>query len=155
MNSKEQNTERVSKRLTNRAGGLLAPPTSIIERVTEGKARRDGRRQLVDIVKEKAVEIREAESEEAASICKLNSDFMFQMASDQAVLEHREEMTKKQNEMREKLVVNAVAMLETKQRQMESVADLPADNDVRAAAMQHLEALHVKAVQGTIDRSQD
>ena len=155
MASKAISINRVSEQLNRQAANLHKAPRTVIGRFTEDRSQRERRQELLELVKEKAVTIRQEESQEAASACKLNAEFVFQMETDKAVSAHREEMTHKEVQAREAMMETALKILEGKRKQMQAATNLPCDPDVLAEALSHIESIHTAAAQGAIDRNTD
>ena len=153
--SKSPNNAEVSTEIQQKAGSLLNRPRTTLSRVFESKTLREQRTELTEIVKEEAVAVRQAQLAEAASICKLNGDFHFQMAMDKAVSEHVDQMNRKRVNNEEVMASKLISILEEKNRMMNTVAKMSGDEDLLAEAMQHIESIHINAAQGTINRNID
>lgn len=154
-NSLSLSARRPVASLHDKEGKLLHAPATLLGKLLESKSDQQNRLEIGRIAKEKGLAARAVEVEEAVKTRILAADIAADFAHDQAVSEHRDLVTHVKEQTDERNVRTILSVFESKQDQLERLAAIDCDADVRELALRICDQMFVSAAQRILDRNED
>ncbi|MCM2374443.1 hypothetical protein [Aporhodopirellula aestuarii] len=154
MNPQSQTAK--SQKLSRRADDVLRPRSGLLGQLGKSRRQREAERQSTDRILEVAREVQQAQSAEAARVCRLNDQYEQEDEHNLRVIEHREAMMALQSGGNKAGFKSAVDIMAAKSHLIGELNAMQGIDDERRDKVVDLIAeIHRAAAQRTLALNQD